>query len=824
MDTVWRDLRYGFRTLLRSPGFTLVAVLSLALGIGANTAIFTLTNAVFLNPLPVKDAGRVIEVYTVDHATQTTAAGLVRTAMSYPNYRDFRDQNNVFSSLATFLPIGVITTGRGEPKPQNAMLLTANYFDTLGVKPIAGRTFMPDEDRSDGGNTVAVLSYSMWMRLFGGDAGAIGKTVELNGVPYTVIGVAPRNFKGTFTVGSPDLVFVPLSMHAQILPAPLEKLFMERRMRMMNVFGRLKPGVQQAQAEAEFKTLASALEREYPKANNGRSTEMSSLSEAALGFLPRDQATVASLALSAVVGLVLLIACVNVANLQLARSARRAREMGIRTALGAERSRLVRQLLTESLLVSAAGGVCGLGVGLAGSQLLWSFRPAFLTANSLDVTLDWHVFAFTAAVTVFTGALFGLAPAFRTSLANVAEVLKSGGRGGAEGIAGNRLRSLLVTGEVALALIALSGAGLLIRSMQQVQKINPGFETHNLFAFNFDIGPQHYPPERGLQFMHDVMRNAAGVPGVHSAALSTNPPIGGGLLATLTAEGQESDPNHRGTLTNINTVSANYFDTMRIPILRGRGFTEFDSAGTAPVAVITDAMARHFWPGQEAIGKRFKEAIGTQYRQVIGICANSVVAQIGEDPQPVAYYAMTQQYSPAMVLITRTDRDPSGIMPAVMRSVQQLNGNMALQNPQTIQEILRDGLWAPRTGAALFGVFGLLGMLLASVGIYGVMAYMVTQRSNEIGLRMALGATPGSVLRLVVGQGMRLTVAGIVVGLVAGMFITRLMGTMLFNVPTYDPVTFGGVTVVVAAVALIAGWLPARRAAHIDPVRALRQD
>jgi predicted permease len=824
MDTVWRDVKYGFRTLRRNPGFTIVAVLSLALGIGANTAIFTLTNAVFLHPLPVQDAQRLIEVYTVDHATKTTAAGLVRTQVSFLNYKDFRDHNNAFSSLASFVGMGVIETGHGEPKPAGALLVTANYFDTLGVKAAIGRTFFPDEDRSDGGNTVAVLSYAMWMRAFGGDPGAIGKTVELNGVPYTVIGVTPKNFKGTFTLGNPDLAFLPMSMHAQVLPAPLETLFNERRMRMFNVFGRLKPGVQQSQAEAEFKTVATGLEREYPKANKGRSVEMSSLAEAALGFLPGNQAMVASLALSGVVALVLLIACVNVANLQLARSARRAREMGIRTALGAEQSRLVRQLLTESLMISVAGGICGLIVGLAGSQLLWSFRPSFLNANSLEITLDWHVFAFTAGVTVLTGALFGLAPAFRTSLASVAEVLKSGGRGGSEGLAGNRLRSVLVTAEVALAMIALSGAGLLIRSMDQVQKINPGFETHNLFAFNFDISSQHFTADRGLQFMRSVMEKAASVPGVHSAALSTNAPLGGGLLSTLVAEGQESDPNQHGTLTMLNTVAPNYFDTMRIPMVKGRGFTEFDRMGSQKVAVISEAMARHFWPGQEAIGKRFRAVIGGDYKEVVGICANSVVGQIGEQPQPVAYYSMYQDYSPAMALNVRTDRDPAGVMPAVLRRVQQLNTNMALQNPLTVQGIMAQGLWAPRMGAALFGIFGLLGMLLASVGIYGVMAYMVTQRSNEIGLRMALGATPGSVLRLVVGQGMRLTAAGIVLGIGAGLAITRLMSSMLFNTPTYDPVTFGAVTAVVAAVALVAGWLPARRAAHIDPVRALRQD
>jgi predicted permease len=537
MGSVWRDLKYAFRTLARSQGFTLVAVLSLALGIGANTAIFTLTNAVFLNPLPVEDSARVLQVFTVDHATTTTIANIQRTPMSFLNYKDFRDQNNAFSGLASYTLTGVTLTGHGDPKPETAMLVSANYFDVLGVKPALGRTFFADEDRSDGGNTVTVLSHSLWLQLFGADPGAIGKTVEFSGIPYTVIGVMPGNFKGTQTLLNPELAWLPISMHAQALQGPLEALFNERRMRMISVFGRLKPGVGEAQATSNLQAIAANLEREYPRANRGRSVELSSLADAALGFLPRNQLVTAGIALSAVVALVLLIACVNLANLQLARAAKRTREMGIRTALGAERGRLVRQLLTESLLVSLAGGLAGLALGLGGSQLLWSFRPAGLNQNSLPVALDWRVFLFTAGITVLTGVLFGLAPAVRTSVANLAEVLKSGGRGG-EAFARHKLRSVLVVCEVSLALISLTGAGLLIRSMDAVQKINPGFETRNLFVFNFDIGPQHFSQEKGLEFMRTALERAKAVPGVHSAALANTQPLGGGLLATVLAEGQ----------------------------------------------------------------------------------------------------------------------------------------------------------------------------------------------------------------------------------------------------------------------------------------------
>jgi putative ABC transport system permease protein len=550
---------------------------------------------------------------------------------------------------------------------------------------------------------------------------------------------------------------------------------------------------------------------------------MDTLANAALGFLPRDQLRLAGLALSAVVGLVLLIACVNLANLLLARSAKRAREMGIRTALGAARGRLVRQLLTESLLLSFAGGVAGLAIGAAGSQLLWSFRPAGFQANALDMKTDWRVFAFTGAVTLFTGILFGVVPAIRASIGDLGETLKTGGgRGGTEAFTRSRLRSALVVGQVALAMVALASAGLFIRSMDQVRKTNPGFEAHNLLTFNFDIGPQHFTPERGREYLRSILERATSAPGVHSAALTTNRPLAGGLLATLLKQGQESDPNQRGTLTLIDFVSPGYFDTMRIPIIEGRGFTEFDRQGSTPVAMVTQAMAQHFWPGESAIGKRFRQAIERDYVQVIGVCANSVTVVIGEQPQPVAYYPLDQRYQSAVALVARTDANPAAVMPGVLRQVQSLNANMALQNPQTIQETIAAGLWAPRMGAALFGIFGLLAMLLASVGIYGVMAYNVAQRTNEIGIRMAMGAKPGDVLRLVVGHGMRLTAIGIAAGLVFGMALTRLMVSLLFNVPAYDPVTYAGVIALIAGVAMVAGWLPARRAARIDPVVALR--
>jgi macrolide transport system ATP-binding/permease protein len=822
METLLQDLKYAIRTLGRSPGFTAVAVLSLALGIGANTAIFTLTSAVFLHPLPVEQPSRVLEAFTVDRATVVTTPNIARTPMSFKNFQDFRDQNDVFSGMAAFFATGVTLTGQGEPKPQTAMLVSANYFDVLGVKPFLGRTFLPNEDRSQGGNPVAVVSYAMWTRQFGSDPSVLGRSVTLNSTAYTVIGVAARDFKGTFTVGDPSVVWIPMSMHAQVLSGPLEGVFNYRRMRMINAFGRLKPGIAPTQALAAMKTIAARLETEYPADNNGRSVEMSTLSEAALGGLPRDKLVVAGLALSAVVGLVLLIACVNLANLLLARSAKRAREMGLRTALGASRSRLVRQLLTESILLSAAGGIAGILFGSLGAQLLWSFRPAFLLQDSVALRFDARVLLFTAAVSAFTGLLFGLAPALKTSTPDLGAMLKTGGRGGSEVWARSALRSMLVVSEVALALVALVGSGLFIRSMGEAQKIDPGFESRNLLSFDFDITPRGYTPERARQFLRTVLEQARSTPGVSSAALADSAPLNGGLLATTFPEGQDSGPDRRGILVLQESISPSYFDTLRIPIEHGRVFSEFDRQDSARVAVVNQAMARLFWPGQNAIGKRFRFVSDNFLREVVGVVRNTTVLAIGEPPQPVIYLPLEQRFSATIALDVRTQSDPAAVLPSVLSRVQALDSNLALTNASTIQNTLALGLWAPRMAAALFGLFGLLGMLLASIGIYGVMAYMVAQRTSEIGIRMALGAQSSDVLRLVVGQGMRLVLIGIVVGVTCSLGLSQLMRSLLFEISPTDPLTFLTTSGVLAAVALLAGCLPALRASRIDPVVALR--
>ncbi len=825
METLWQDVRYAVRMLSKNKGFSAIAILSLALGIGANTTIFTVVNAILLHPLPVRDISRLVEVDTVDTKTQVTAARVTKLGMSYPNFQDYARENQVFSNLSGVAgPLPFTWSDGAQPKQVLGQLVSANYFETLGLRPALGRFFLPDEDSKPGGNNIAVLSYSLWTNKFGSDANVLGKTMTLNATPYTVIGVGPRGFKGTFTFGSAEEVWVPISMYPLALSGFIKDNFNDRRFLTLGMFGRLKDGVSVGAAEASLKTIASRLETAYAKDNASRSVALTPLTEAVVGVNNHGVMMLIGGLMMGIVGLVLMIACVNVANLLLAQAARREREISLRAALGAGRRRVVQQLFTESLVLAVLAGVAGIVIAYAGRALLWSFRPPFIREGDLDISFDWRVLAFTMGVSLLTAVLIGLAPAFKAAKPNLAEMLKVGGRGGSVGWSRNRFRSALVVTEIALALVALVGAGLFVRSMHNAERIDPGFESKKLFVFAFDLGALHYDEGRGQQFFRAAIERAQSSPGVASATIASNAPLGGGLGRTVFPEGQSETTGYRGTLTQLDDVMPNYFSTLRIPLVSGREFNDNDRKGTTLVVIVNEAMAKHFWPGENALGKRFHFFGDPDLREIVGIVNDTVVNAIGEEPQPLVYLPMTQDFAPAATMQVRTTGSPDAVIATVRRDVQSLDTNLALTDFDTIESLLGQGLWASRMGAGLLSLFGSVALVLSIVGVYGVLSYSVTQQTREIGIRMAMGANTNSVLKLVVKQGMRLAIAGLVLGVLISLAAMRFMGDLLFGVSPHDPLIFSAVVLILATAAVLACYIPARRAARVDPLVALRYE
>lgn len=825
METLRQDARYAIRMLIKNPGFSAIAILSLALGIGANTTIFTVVNAILLHPLPVKEISRLVEVDTVDSKTRVTAANFTKLGMSYPNFQDYARENQVFTGLVCIAgPFPLTWSGGSEPKQVLGQMVTANYFEVLGLTPKLGRFFLPDEDSKQGGNSVAVVSYALWVNKFGSDPSIVGKVITLNATAYTVVGVGPRGFKGTFIFGSAEEVWVPVSMYPQVLAGFVKDNFNDRRFLATTVFGRLKDGVSVSTAEASLQTIASQLEKAFPKDNASRSVALTPLADAAVGVNNRGQIVLVGGLMMGIVSLVLLIACVNVANLLLAQAARREKEIGLRSALGASRRRVIRQLLTESLVLAVLAGIVGIAIAYGGRALLWSFRPPFILDGDVDISFDTHVLFFTLSVSLLTAVLIGLAPAIKVAKQNLMAVLREGGRGGSVSWTRNRLRSLLVVTEIALALVALVGAGLFVRSMQNAQRVDPGFESRKLFVFGFDLGALHYDEGLGQQYFRSAIERAEASPGVASATIASNFPLGGGLARTIFPEGQDEASGYRGTLTQLNDIAPNFFKTLRIPLLSGREFADADRKDTTRVAIASEAMAKQFWPNQNAIGKRFHFFGEKDLREVVGVARDTVINAIGEVPQPLAYLPLTQDYSPVATMQVRTTGRPGPVIAGVRSRVQSLDTNLALTNWNTIGELLDQGLWAPRTGAALLAVFGAIALVLAVVGVYGVLSYSVNQQTREIGIRMAMGAQTGSVLKLVVKQGMRLAVLGLVLGFLLGLATMRVLSSLLFEVSAHDPLIFGGVTLILATAAVLACYIPARRAARVDPLVALRYE
>ena len=822
METLIQDARFGLRMLFKSPGFTLVAVLSLALGIGANATIFTLVNAILLNPLPVRDAASLALVFTTDERNRQGFNALMPT--SFPNFEDYRDHNETFESMAAWSNISVNFSGRGEPEQIQTEIVSGNFFDLLGVRPAAGRFFIPEEDRTPGTHLVAVLSDGFWKRRFGADPSVVGATLTLNGNGFAVVGVTPPGFQGVNTLGGPDL-WVPLMTHPQVLTGFMAENLRDRRALLFNMGGRLKPGVTAGQAEASLKTIAANLEREYPEPNHGRSVTLLPIAQGAINPAIRRVFVMGGGLLMTVVGLVLLIACANVANLMLARATARRREIAVRLAIGAGRARLVRQLLTESLLLALVGGGAGLLLAVWGRDLLLAFRPDQVFPLQVDLPIDSSVLGFTLAVSLLTGALFGLAPALQASRPDMVADLKDSTLRPEGGRRRLSLRSALVIGQVALSLVALIGAGLFLRSLGNTQRIDPGFEPDNLLVLSFDLGAQGYDLMRGEEFHRRALELTRAIPGVRSAALSTVLPIGGGGFGrTVYPEGRESTAGDSGVFVTVNTVSPGYFETLGTSLLSGRAFTDLDRQGAPRVVVINDAMARRFWPGEEAVGKRFKFYGDETFAEVIGIAETAKLFSLSEDPQPVCYTPVLQAYEPAMILNVRASADASALLEPVRRRVQELDSTLPLVRVLTADTLLDQTLWAPRMTAALLLIFGFIALALAAVGLYGVMSYSVSRRTHEFGIRMALGAGSRDVLRLVLRQGMLLVAAGLGTGLVVALAATRFIASLLYGVSAADPLTYAGVPLVLAATALLAAYLPARRATRVEPMIALRYE
>ena len=834
METLWHDLRYGFRVLRASPGFAAVAVLSLAFGIGANTSIFSVVNAALLRPLPVTEPDRLVFVYNGNRA------GDPYSVSSYPDYVDYRDKNEVFSDLLAYSSITMSARGDDQADLISGLLVSGNYFDALGVRAELGRSFLPDEDKTPGARPVAVISHGLWQRRFGGDPRIAGQQLTLNGQAFTIIGVAPAGFEGAEILETND-IYVPAMMQALVRPPRSgfsgemnPDLLTRRGARWMRMIGRLKPGVTIQQAQAAMTAIADGLEQTFPEDNRNTAATLFPVSKVD----PRAYSQLVSVAglLLAVVGIVLLIACANVANLLLARASARRKEIAIRLAMGASRGRLVRQLLTESVLLSLAGGSLGLLLALWTSDVLKSTSPAGgMFSFTLDSRLDVRVLTFTFLLSLATGVIFGLAPALQASRPDLLPALKDEVSSAAPGLRRFSLRNLLVVAQVALSLVLLIGAGLFLRSLQNAQAIDPGFDATKILDAQLNVNLLRYTKVQGQEFYRQVIDRVEALPGVESASLARVVPMSGsGRTSSLLIEGQQAPDNvfrSEGTAPDAtgsfsvssNVVGESYFRTMGIVLLEGRDFTVQDKEGAPSVAVVTQAFARQYFDDHQALGKHvsLRGARGP-WSEVIGVVGDTKYRTLGESPRPIVYTALAQNHETGMTLHVRTTGNPSSVAVAVRREVQALDQNLPVTNLQPITEVLAGSLFAARMGAVLLAVFGLVALLLAGVGLYGLMSYGVARRTREIGIRMALGAGTHSVLRLVLREGVSLVSCGLVAGLIVAAAVTRLLASFLYGVSPLDPTTFAAIPAVLLVVALLASYIPARRATKVDPMVALR--
>jgi predicted permease len=820
---LWQDLRYGARMLLKSPGFTAVAALSLGLGIGANTAIFSLVDKVMIKKAPVEEPERLV-VLNVD-----SGRGL-GTVFTYPDFADYRARNEVFEGLVCYAQRALTLNEGGQAERIQGTIVSGNYFTALRVQPALGRGFLPEEDKTRGSHPVVALSHALWQRRFGADPGLVGKTVNLNGVNFTVVGIAPPEFTGTVPGVAPD-VYVPVMMQGQVSPSwKFDPLFgpRGRNLSWLEVLGRLKPGVSRDQATAAMTALGSQIAKANPNPDGSPRFEPKFvLDDGSRGhtYLLRDLRFPLQM-LMATVGLILLIACANVANLLLARAGARQREIAVRLAVGAGRARLIRQLLTESALLSALGGLGGLALAASISGVMISYTPPnTFSAMTLDGRLDLRVLGFTLAVSLLTGILFGLAPALSASRPDLVSAMKDettllGKRGGRLS-----LRNLLVVGQMALSVIVLVGAGLCVRSLQKLQAIDAGFDPAKVLVMSADVSLSGYDKERGLRFFPELIERVKLLRGVEAVSLAAQVPLGVAISSPLKAEGYTPEPGE-DLSSDFNIVGPDYFRTMKIPLLHGREFAPSDNATALQVVIINETAARRFWPGQNPVGRRLTlgRAPDEEVREIVGVVRDSKYRRLNDEARPVAYAPFAQDYRANMALHVRTTGEPGAMLAAVRREVQALDASLPLYNVKTLEEQKSSSLYTSRMAATLLTVFGLLALGLAALGLYGVMAYAVNRRTRELGVRMALGAQTGDVLKLILKQGLKLALLGVGIGLLAAFALTRWMESLLYGVRPTDPLTFTVIAVGLTLVALLACWIPARRAAKVDPLVALRSE
>jgi putative ABC transport system permease protein len=824
MQTLWQDLRYGARMLLKKPGFTIIAVLTLGLGIGANTAIFSVISALMLRPLPYREPDRLVKVY---QAEPDPAKGMLPSIWSYPRFEIFRDQSRSFAAVAAVAQQQHNVTGANEPERLQVELVSASYFPMLGVEAVAGRAFTAEEDRTPGANLAVMLNYNLWQRRFGGDVQAIGKTIELDKHSFTIVGVAPPGFRGQN--GAADawttMMAAPLLRFNRTLVTPNNYWF--------QVIARLKDGVSPAQAQSEMRAITEQIEQKYPAPKQTLAGSAKVVTIAPLQAAKLDPAIKKSfLILLGAVALVLLIACANIANLLLARAVARRKEFALRAALGASGRRLIRQSLTESVALALIGGALGAIFAPWALALLNNFRPSddaqfwssyARTFDFFKIELDWRALAFNFALALLTGVLFGAIPAIQSSFVNVNESLKEGAGGSVAGFRSLRrsgARSLLVVGEIALSLTLLIGAGLLIRSLLRLQSVSLGFSPEKVITMA--------APSRGAkpELYDQLLSRVRSLPGVEGAAIGSAAPLLGYASMTLMEIAGRAENAQVGV--GLHSVSPEYFNTLRIKLLKGRVFAEGDRIGAPRVALINRAAAERIFSGEEPLGKRVRPYVDPVYEtdeksvEIVGVVEDAKYGRLEEAVGPDVYLCSLQPTDAAQTLIVRSTGDPAAIVAATRRELLALDKNVPLARIKTMAERAAEVTSRARFIALLLGVFAGLALLLAAIGVYGVMAYSVSAREREMGIRIALGAQPGAVLRLVLRDGLALTGAGLALGVLASLASLRVLQSQLYDVNATDPLTFIVISLLLIAVALAACWMPARRATKVDPMVALR--